>query len=101
DTFIELHCHSHYSFRDGASSPEELALQALALGYPALALTDHDGLYGSMVFAQFAARHGLQAITGAEVRVARPPQPPNPGGSPGGAARVSWARTAGRDATHN
>jgi len=65
--YVELHCHSGYSFLDGASHPEELVLQAKAFGYPALALTDHDGLYGSMEFARFARSEGLQPITGAEV----------------------------------
>jgi len=65
--YIELHCHSAFSFLDGTSPPEELVLVALELGYPALALTDHNGVYGSMAFAQAAKRHGLQAITGAEV----------------------------------
>src|SRR5579859_6709697 len=65
--YIELHCHSAFSFLDGASSPEELVLEAVHLGYPALALTDHHGLYGSMAFAQAARRLGVQAITGAEV----------------------------------
>src|SRR5438477_10828979 len=65
--YIELHCHSAFSFLDGASLPEQLALTASQLGYPALALTDHHGLYGSMVFAQQAKSLGLQAITGAEL----------------------------------
>jgi error-prone DNA polymerase len=65
--YIELHCHSAFSFLDGASLPEQLVLTATELGYPALALTDHNGLYGSMAFAQQAQRLGLQAITGAEV----------------------------------
>jgi error-prone DNA polymerase len=65
--YIELHCHSAFSFLDGASLPEQLALTARRLGYPALALTDHNGLYGSMAFAQEAKQLGLQAITGAEV----------------------------------
>ena len=65
--YIELHCHSAFSFLDGATLPEHLVLEAHALGYPALALTDHNGLYGSMAFAQSAAQMGLQAITGAEV----------------------------------
>ena len=68
--YIELHCHSGFSFLDGASHPEELVFQALELGYPALALTDHNGLYGSMEFAQTALAEGLQPITGAEVTVA-------------------------------
>ena len=65
--YIELHCHSNFSFLDGASHVEELVLKARELGYPALALTDHNGLYGSMEFAQSARAWGLQPITGAEV----------------------------------
>src|SRR5438128_7486043 len=65
--YIELHCHSAFSFLDGASLPEQLALTASQLGYPALALTDHHGLYGSMAFAQGTQKLGLQAITGAEL----------------------------------
>jgi error-prone DNA polymerase len=65
--YAELHCHSAYSFLDGASLPEELAARAEALGYRALALTDHNGLYGAMEFAQQAKGRGLQPITGAEV----------------------------------
>src|SRR5260370_32780365 len=65
--YIELHCRSAFSFLDGASLPEQLALTASQLGYPALALTDHNGLYGSMAFAQEAKQLGLQAITGAEL----------------------------------
>ena len=65
--YVELHCHSGFSFLDGASHPDELVQQALELGYPALALTDHNGLYGSMEFAQAAKSSGLQAITGAEI----------------------------------
>lgn len=70
--YVELHAHSAYSFLDGASRPEELASRALELGYRALALTDHDGLYGSMEFAQFARARGLQPITGAELTLASP-----------------------------
>ena len=65
--YIELHCHSGYSFLDGASHPEELVAKAREYGYPAMALTDHDGLYGSMEFAQCARSEGLQPITGAEI----------------------------------
>jgi error-prone DNA polymerase len=65
--YVELHCHSAYSFLDGASLPEELALRAAELGYPALALTDHDGLYGSLEFAHAAKAFGLRALTGAEL----------------------------------
>ncbi|HLT19536.1 MAG TPA: PHP domain-containing protein, partial [Thermomicrobiales bacterium] len=68
--YVELHCHSNFSFLDGASHVEELVLQAKALGYPALALTDHNGLYGAMEFAQAARAWGIQPITGAEVTLA-------------------------------
>ena len=66
-TYVELHCHSSYSFLDGASLPEELAARAAELGYPALALTDHDGVYGSLEFAHAAKDLGVRPITGAEV----------------------------------
>jgi error-prone DNA polymerase len=66
-SFVELHCHSAYSFLDGASHPEELAARAAELGYDALALTDHDGVYGSLEFAHAAKAFGVRPITGAEV----------------------------------
>jgi len=69
--YVELHAHSAYSFLDGASLPEELAARAAELGYEALALTDHDGVYGSLEFAQAAKAFGLRAITGAEVTLER------------------------------
>src|SRR4051812_3961484 len=68
--YVELHAHSAYSFLDGASLPEELALRAAELGYGALALTDHDGVYGSLEFAQAAKAFGVRPITGAEVTLA-------------------------------
>ena len=67
--YVELHCHSAYSFLDGASHPEELAARAAELGYEALALTDHDGVYGSLEFAHAAKFAGIRAITGAEVTI--------------------------------
>src|SRR5258708_3046120 len=65
--YAELHCHSAYSFLDGASPPDELLAEAHRLGYPALALPDTNGSYGSLAFAHAAQPLGLQAITGAEV----------------------------------
>jgi error-prone DNA polymerase len=65
--FVELHCHSAYSFLDGASHPEDLAARGAELGYEALALTDHDGVYGSLEFAHAAKAFGVRPITGAEV----------------------------------
>ncbi len=65
--YAELHCHSYYSFHDGASSLEELLLRAKELGYRALAVTDHDNLCGAMRFAQLARSLEMQGIIGAEV----------------------------------
>ena len=72
-TYVELHCHSAYSFLDGASLPEELAVRAAELGYRALALTDHDNVCGSLEFAHAAKALGVRPITGAEVTLATDP----------------------------
>lgn len=68
--YVELHCHSYFSLLDGASSPEALAKRAAALGYPALALTDHNGLYGAVRFWQAAQEQGIKPIIGAELTLA-------------------------------
>ncbi len=65
--YAELHAHSAYSFHDGVSQPHELAAVAAELGYAAFALTDHDGVYGAMEFAQATEPLGLKAIAGAEL----------------------------------
>jgi error-prone DNA polymerase len=65
--YVELHCHSCYSLREGASTPGELLERAVELGYDTLALTDHDGLYGAMEFAREAHVRGIRPITGAEL----------------------------------
>src|SRR5690349_2600496 len=65
--YVELHCHSAFSFLDGASLPDELVASALELGYEALALTDHNSVSGSMEFAVCAGALGLRAIHGTEL----------------------------------
>jgi error-prone DNA polymerase len=68
--YAELHCHSHYSFLDGASSPTQLVGEAVRLGLHGLALTDHDGFYGAPMLAEAAAaypRAGLRTVYGAEL----------------------------------
>ncbi|HEX5853256.1 MAG TPA: PHP domain-containing protein, partial [Solirubrobacteraceae bacterium] len=67
--YVELHCHSAYSFLDGVSLPHELMQRAGELGHAALALTDHNSVSGSMEFAQSAADRGVRAIHGAEIDV--------------------------------
>jgi error-prone DNA polymerase len=70
--YAELHAHSSYSFLDGASSPEELVEQAERLGLHALAVTDHDGFYGSVRFAEAAEPRRLQTVFGAELSLDLP-----------------------------
>jgi error-prone DNA polymerase len=65
--YIELHAHSYYSLLDGVPSPEALVRHAAELGMPALALTDHDALYGAPRFAQAAQQAGIRPIFGAEL----------------------------------
>ncbi|HET7121369.1 MAG TPA: error-prone DNA polymerase [Solirubrobacterales bacterium] len=77
--YVELHAHSAFSFLDGASTPLELAAAAAANGYPAFALTDHDGLWGSMEFAQACKGLGVHPITGAELTISLPADGPKSG----------------------
>ena len=65
--FAELHCHSNFSFLDGASHPEELVEEAARLGLDAIALTDHDGMYGVVRFAEAARAYGVRTVYGAEL----------------------------------
>ena len=65
--YAELHCHSNFSFLDGASPPEELVEEAKRLGLDALALTDHDGMYGVVRFAEAAAELDVATVFGTEL----------------------------------
>ncbi len=77
--YAELHAHSAFSFLDGASQPEEMAAEAGRLGLSAMALTDHDGLYGVVRFANAARALGLPTVFGSELSLAAPD---GPGGAP-------------------
>ena len=70
--YAELHCHSSYSFLDGASNPEDLVIRAVELGLSGLALTDHDGLYGVVRMAEAAEACGLSTIIGSELSIGVP-----------------------------
>ncbi|WP_127571739.1 error-prone DNA polymerase [Georgenia faecalis] len=73
--YAELHAHSAFSFLDGANQPEELALEAARLGLSALALTDHEGLYGVVRFSEAARTLGLPTVIGAELSLDSPERP--------------------------
>ncbi|MDQ2865311.1 MAG: DNA polymerase III subunit alpha [Candidatus Eremiobacteraeota bacterium] len=68
--YAELHCRSNFSFLDGASHPEELIERAREIGLETIALTDRDGLYGTVRFSSAAVRAGIQAIVGSELTFA-------------------------------
>src|SRR3954468_13251180 len=98
--YAELHCHTNFSFLDGASQPEELAEEAARLGLTGLAVTDHDGMYGVVRFSEAARALHLPTILGAELSLGLPgPQngEPDPAGrhllvlarGPAGYARLS------------
>jgi error-prone DNA polymerase len=55
--YAELHAHSSFSFLDGVSSPEKLVERAAALGLAGMGLSDHNGFYGAVRFAEAAAAH--------------------------------------------
>lgn len=69
-SFVNLHCHSHYSLLDGLGSPEDIVKRAKKLGYPAIALTDHGVTHGLIEFYQAAKNEGIKPILGCEMYVA-------------------------------
>jgi error-prone DNA polymerase len=93
--YAELHCHSNFSFLDGACSPEMLVEEAARLGLEALALTDHDGFYGVVRFAEAARELGMPTVFGAELTLGRTAVPvgdPDPGAGAGESHLVVVAR---------
>jgi error-prone DNA polymerase len=87
-SYAELHCHTHFSFLDGASTPDDLVARAVELGLSGLAVTDHQGLYGAVRFANAARGVGLHPVIGIEIELLDAAVP-----DPGGfvvPARRSW-----------
>src|SRR2546427_11631006 len=102
-SYAELHCHSHFSFLDGASAPDELVERAVELGLSGLAVTDHQGLYGVVRFASAAREVGLRPIVGGEIElvdalvadpnaIVVPGRRPPPNGAPAAAAAQAAAQ---------
>ncbi len=89
--YAELHCHSNFSFLDGASQPEALVEEAARLGLEALAITDHDGMYGVVRFAEAARAIGVSTVFGAELSLGLP-GPGNGVADPGGDHLLVLAR---------
>jgi len=68
--FVHLHVHSMFSLYDAIGHPEDIVETAKELGYDALALTDHAGLYGAIEFYEAATKAGIKPIIGVEAYVA-------------------------------
>ncbi|WP_030532790.1 error-prone DNA polymerase [Prauserella rugosa] len=81
--YAELHCHSNFSFLDGTSHPEELIEEAARLELDAIAITDHDGMYGAARFAEAADEVGMRTVFGAELSLGLS-EPPNGVADPDG-----------------
>ncbi|MDQ2965693.1 MAG: PHP domain-containing protein, partial [Chloroflexota bacterium] len=73
--YAELHCHTSFSFLDGASAPDDLVERAVELGLRGLAITDHRGLYGAVRFVSAAESVGLHPIVGIEIELLDPVVP--------------------------
>jgi error-prone DNA polymerase len=107
--YAELHCHSNFSFLDGAIPVEALVERALALGHSAVAVTDHQGLYGAVRFVSAAREVGIHPVVGVEIElldaaapdphgVVVPPPRPSRGGRPPAAGGVVDPPSPGADA---
>ena len=105
--YAELHCQSNFSFLNGASHPEQLAEEAARLGLEALALTDQNGFYGIVRFAEAAKAVGLPTVFGTEITLDieryQPGLPDPPGehvvllaNGPNGYARLARALSLGQ-----
>jgi DNA polymerase III alpha subunit len=85
--YVELHCHTNYSLLDGASTADALAARAKDLGMAALAVTDHDGLYGAVRFVRACRAAGIKPIVGAELTTS----PSSRRTSPATPTSVGWS----------
>ena len=74
-TFVPLRIFSAFTMLEGAIDPKDVAGRAKALGFPAAAITDRNGLYGAMAFCEAAKKAGVQPVVGALLGVARPGMP--------------------------
>ena len=89
--FVPLRIFSSYTMLDGAIEPKAIAKHARALGFPAAALTDRNGLYAAMAFSDAAKKDGVQPIIGTMLGVARPDMPD------GVAAPLDWIALYAQD----
>src|ERR1043166_5973633 len=95
--FVPLRILSSYSMLEGAIDPQAIARLAAERGFPAAAITDRNGLYGTMAFAKAGREHGVQPIVGCLLAVARPEAPGTAHRL--GAPAIDWLALYAQDAT--
>src|SRR6185369_3622315 len=88
--FVPLRVLSSFTMLEGAMEPKTIAERAARLGFPAVALTDRNGLYGAMPFSDACIAKGVQPIIGAMLGVARPAEI-------GGEAAIDWLVLLAKD----
>ncbi len=96
DEFVHLRVASGYSMQYGAAHPSDLVARAAELGMTRLALTDRDGMYGSVRFAKACLAAGISPVIGVDLATAFSPQHPAsrlrraPTAAKGGASDELW-----------
>ena len=93
--YAELHCHTNFSFLDGASHPHELVARAFELGYTALAVTDHHGFYGAVHISAAAKEVGLPTVYGTEIIVSGDVDDDDPFERAEAYDQANWAKKKG------
>ena len=88
--YVPLRVLSSFTMLEGAMEPKTIAERAAKLGFPAIALTDRNGLYGAMPFSDACVAKGVQPIIGAMLGVARPPDI-------GGETAIDWLVLLAKD----
>jgi len=88
--YVPLRVYSSFTMLEGAMEPATIAERSAKLGFPAVAITDRNGLYGAMPFSEYCAKKGVQPIIGATLAVARPPEI-------GGEAAIDWLVLLAKD----
>jgi DNA polymerase III subunit alpha len=87
--YVPLRVFSSFTMLEGAMEPKAIAENAAKLGFPAVALTDRNGLYAAMAFTEACSTKGIQPIVGAMLAVARPPET--------GSTAVDWLVLLAKD----
>ena len=90
EPYVPLRVFSSFTMLEGAMEPKTIAERAAKLGFPAIAVTDRNGLYGVMPFSDACFAKGVQPIVGAMLAVARPPEL-------GGEAAIDWLVLLAKD----